>query len=471
MKTAIRKHLADFLAIIALFIIALGTTAYILANQRVRFPLVQKPVHRLKVELPNAQAVTPGQGQTVRVAGVEVGLIGKVQLEDGVAVVDIAIEPKYKDLITDEATALLRAKTGVKDMFLEVDPGDGKPLKEQSRIPVVNTQEDVDPDEVLGALDHDTRDYLKLLITGAGKGLRGRGTDLQETFARLGPLHRDLERVSSAIARRRANLRRLIHNYGLLTAELGRNDRDITRLVSASQDVFEAFASEDDNISEAVRRLPGALGTTAGTLTKVDRLADVMRPSLESLRPAFRELDDANRETIPLLREGTPILRDQVRPFARAARPFTRDLGRGARGLNAGAPALIKTFRGLNRLFNIGAYNANGAEPLTGDLQRDRARDEGYLYWLGWTAQNTVSMFSTSDANGPYRRFTVVGVSCSVFRAMVEGVTHQMPEELHHELEELGGLLPPELLPTANPVSDPGAFLEDLLANARLCNK
>ena len=39
----------------------------------------------LKVELPNAQAVQPGQGQTVRVAGVEIGEIGKVELEDGKA--------------------------------------------------------------------------------------------------------------------------------------------------------------------------------------------------------------------------------------------------------------------------------------------------------------------------------------------------------------------------------------------------
>jgi phospholipid/cholesterol/gamma-HCH transport system substrate-binding protein len=220
-----------------------------------------------------------------------------------------------------------------------------------------------------------------------------------------------------------------------------------------------------------VRRLPGALSTTATTLGKVDTLADTMRPSLESLRPAFRQLDEANAETIPLLREGTPILRDEVRPFARAARPFTRDLGRGARGLNAGAPALRRTFKGLNRLFNIGAYNANGAEELTGDLSRDRARDEGYLYWLAWTAQNTVSMFSTSDANGPFRRFAVVGVSCSVFRAIAEGVTGQAPEGLQDGLEQIAGVLPPDLLPVANPVTEPGAFLEDLLAEARLCNK
>ena len=68
----------------------------------------------------------PGQGQTVRVAGIEIGQIGKVELEDGMAVVELQLEPKYEGFIKDDATALLRAKTGLKDMFLEVDPGDGE---------------------------------------------------------------------------------------------------------------------------------------------------------------------------------------------------------------------------------------------------------------------------------------------------------------------------------------------------------
>jgi phospholipid/cholesterol/gamma-HCH transport system substrate-binding protein len=416
-KTAIRKHLGDFLAIIALFVIAFGVAGVLLHNERMRFPLVEEKVFPVKVELPNAQAVTPGQGQTVRVAGVEVGLIGKVALEDGKAIVELQIEPKYKDLIKEDATALLRPKTGVKDMFLEIDPGDGKTIQANGRIRVANTLEDIDPDEFLSALDSDTRDYLRLLISGAGKGLQGRGNDLREALARLGPLHRDLARVTRAIAVRRANMRRLVHNYGLLTTELGRKDRQITRLVTTSSAVFDALASEDQNISTAVSRLPGALSQTESTLAKVDTLAQRMQPALESLRPAFRQLDEANEQVRPLAEEGTPIVKSQVRPFARAAQPFTQKFGQAGAELADAAPDLSKSFKGLNRLFNIGAYNTNGAEGLTGNLGQDRARDEGYLYWLAWTAQNTVSMFSTSDADGPFRRFYLSGLSCSSLTA------------------------------------------------------
>ena len=418
MTTAIRKHVRDFLAVIALFVLALGTAAYILSNERLRFPFVEQKPLELRVELPNAQAVTPGQGQTVRVAGVEVGQIGQVNLKDGKAVVNLEIDPKYKHLIRRDATALLRSKTGVKDMFIEVDPGDGPPLGGGQTIRIENTAPDTNPDEFLSALDADTRDYLRLLISGAGKGLKGRGSDLQETFARFGPLHRDLARVSGAVAKRRHNLRRLIHNYGILVRELGSKDRQLTTLVGASNRVFEAFASQNQNISQAVSELPGTLRQTQRTLTKLDPYARELGPTLDQLRPAVRAIDPANRASLPLFREGEPILRKQVRPFTRIATPYFHDLGQAARHLAKAGPELDKTFLGLNRLFDIGAYNKNGAQGLSGNLATDRARDEGYLYWLAWVAQNTNSAFDAQDANGPFRRVSLGGINCAILPSL-----------------------------------------------------
>jgi phospholipid/cholesterol/gamma-HCH transport system substrate-binding protein len=420
MMRTLRKHLGDFLAILALLVLGLGVGTYILSNQRLRFPLIQQKPYTIKVELPDAQAVQPGQGQTVRTAGVEIGQIGKVELKDGKALVNMELEPKYKGYIKQNATVLLRTKTGLKDMFLEVDPGTGKAVPENGVIESANTAPDIDPDEVLSALDRDSRDYLKLLVSGAGKGLKGRGSDLQETFARLGPLNRDLAKVTKSVARRRSNLRSLVHNYGLLTQELGTKDRDIVRLVRSSNQVFEAFASDDAQISDTVRRLPGTLNTTSNTLSKVDTLSQRLGPALESLRPAFRQLDTANRQVLPLVREAAPEIKNQIRPFARASIPFTRDLGTAARDLSTATPDLVTSFSKLNRLFNIGAFNPNGAEGLTGNNQADRNRQEGYLYWLAWLGQNTVSLFSTSDAQGPIRRIATGGINCSILTA--EGV-------------------------------------------------
>jgi phospholipid/cholesterol/gamma-HCH transport system substrate-binding protein len=416
-KKALKDHLGDFVAIIALVLLASGVGGYVLSNQRLRFPLIQQKPYVVKVQFDDAQAVQPGQGQTVRTAGVEIGQIGKVTLKDGKALVEMQLKHEYKGYIKRDATALLRTKTGLKDMFIEVDPGKGKSVPENGTIPAANTAPDTDPDEILSALDSDSRDYLKLLISGAGKGLRNRGSDLQETFARLGPTTRDLARLNTAVALRRKNLKHLINRYGLLTQELGTKDRDIVRLVRSSNDVFEALAAEDGNISSTVSKLPGTLNQTQSTLSKVDTFSQRLTPALNALRPPIRKLDPANKAVLPLAREGTPEIRDQIRPFTRVATPFIKNLGTGTANLNKASPNLTLSFNKLNRLFNIGAYNPGGAEGLTGDANKDRNRQEGYLYWLAWTAQNTNSLFSTGDAQGPLRRVTLGGINCAIFTA------------------------------------------------------
>ena len=106
--------------------------------------------YEVEAELPTAQAVVPGQGQTVNVAGVKVGEVGEVKLENGRAVVTMQIQDEYKPIYKD-ATILLRPKTGLKDMILALDPGTeaAGEMDEGGRVTVGNTLPDVNPDEVL----------------------------------------------------------------------------------------------------------------------------------------------------------------------------------------------------------------------------------------------------------------------------------------------------------------------------------
>ena len=429
MKLAIRKHWMDFLAIAGLALLGMGVTVYLLSQQDFRFPLVEATPKKIEIELANAQAVQPGQGQTVRVAGVEVGRIADVQVEDGTAVVTLEIKPEYDTLIRRDATALLRPKTALKDMFVEVDPGRGKPVGEGGRITVANSLPDINPDEIYSALDADTRPYLKLLVAGAGKGLDGRGDDLREVFRRFEPIHRDLARVTRASAHRRTALKRLIHDYGLLMTEVGSHPQELRRLVTASRVVFDELADEETAISESVARLPGSLRASERALANVREFAPVLRSSLESLRPPIRKLDETNEAVIPFLRETMPVIRDEIRPFVRTARPWTDDLRLAARGTAKAMPDLRRSFGELNRFFNIGAFNPGGAEGLDGkSISQQRQREEGLLYWLAWTAQNGSSLFSTADGQGPFRRVTICGVPAAVLEGIVEGIVGDISE-------------------------------------------
>jgi phospholipid/cholesterol/gamma-HCH transport system substrate-binding protein len=424
MKRAITSHLRDFVAIIALVAVAVGAGGYILSNQRLRFPFVEEKPFAVWVELQNAQAVTPGQGQTVRVSGMRVGDIGEVKLREGRALVRMDLDQKHKTLVRRDATVLLRPRTGLKDMFLQLDPGSPTQpaLKENDTIPISRSAPDVNPDEILAMLDADTRDYLKLLISGAGKGLRGRSDDLREVFRRLGPLHRDIARLNRLVATRRRNLQRMIHNFGSTMERLGREDEALSELVTSSSAVFDRLAEQDQQISLAVRRLPSALSQTEATLRRVRELGEVAGPAFAALRPAVRQIDETNRELLPTAVQSEPVVRTQIRPLVRVAQPYVRTLRPAARNLGNAQPDLRESFYELNRFFNQLAYNPNGREALTGNAARDLSRDEGFLFWLGWIAHNTTSLISTSDAQGPFRR-SMVALSCTT----INGLSTQQP--------------------------------------------
>src|SRR5258708_10975120 len=190
MKRAIKTHPVDFVAIIVLIVLAAVVSGYILSHERLSWPW--SSTYTLNAEFQTGQAVTPGQGQTVRISGVQVGEVGNVTLKNGIAFVSLNIDPKFSHLIHTNATALLRPKTGLKDMFIEVNPGSNNaPVAQQAyTIPVSATNPDINPEQILASLAADTRSYLDLLVNGAGQGLQGKGgSELARLLQRFLPTH------------------------------------------------------------------------------------------------------------------------------------------------------------------------------------------------------------------------------------------------------------------------------------------
>jgi phospholipid/cholesterol/gamma-HCH transport system substrate-binding protein len=399
-RTAIRKHLRDFVAVAALLVIGLAVTVYILEEQRLRIPVFEEKPFELKAQFDTAQAVVPGQGQSIRVAGVKVGDVSDVELVDGKGVVTFEIERKYLPIYKD-ATILMRPTTALKDMFFELDPGTkaAGSYEEGDTIPAANTAPDVNLDEILGALDGDSQAYLKLLLVGAGHGLDGRDEQLGKLLGGLGPINRDFARLNRLVSQRRQNLANLIHNLDLLTNRVGMSDDDLTQLVGSANGALAPIAEQDPSVQRALAELPGTLTQARSTLDQTARFAEVLGPTFDSLRPFARNLEPMNTAVKRLSTDATPVLRDEIRPFVRAARKPVDDLDRAAGEYSAAAPRLSVVTDKVNRLANMASHNPNGAEPAGAPH-----RDEGYLYWAAWLGHNGNTVFSAGDGNGFYRR-------------------------------------------------------------------
>jgi phospholipid/cholesterol/gamma-HCH transport system substrate-binding protein len=426
----------DVVAVAVLAVLAAVVTAYIVQEQRLRIPILEERPFELKAEFETAQAVVPGQGQTIRVAGVRVGDVVEVEVVDGAGVVTFAIDREYLPIYQD-ATILMRPYTGLKDMFFQLDPGtkNAGEYEEGEVIPMANTAPDVNFHDILSALDSETRSYLRLLLVGAGKGLENRDRELARVLGKLGPINRDLAKMNRAVASRKDELARFTHNMNLLTTRVGEAEDELARLVSSGSQYLGRIAAEDPDIRRVLALLPETLTEGRRALISMRRLATVMGPAFEELRPFARNLEGFNESNQRFGETVTPIIRDELRPFVQEARARVPDIRRGATRFAAATPRLASAFGKLNRLANMAAHNPGEAQPSGA-----AGRDEGYLYWFSWLGHNTSHLFSSADGNGFYRRVYLT-MGCDQANAIV---SNPLPP-LETATQALTGLTDPVL--------------------------
>ena len=415
MKKMILAQLKAAVSLALLMLIGIAVGSYILSNQRINppswVPIVGKDEFILRAQLTSVQGVLPGQGQAVTISGVRVGQIGSVELVDGAAIARLRIEKRFSHRIYPDATVLLRPKTPLKDMVAELDPGTpraGAALKSDALLRTDQTAPDVNLEEVLSALDRDSRDYLNLLVTDAGQAFaKGGGDDLAEVFRHFEPLSRNVAKASRLVARRRARLERLVGNLSTLSTELGARDQELVRFIRGSEGVFRRFAAQTDRLEETVELLPSTLERSGAALDKVGTLGRTLAGAATELGPTARSLAPTLRDVEPFLRRTTPVFREQIRPFARAAQPTTRKLGPATGQLAEATPHLETLTDVLNAIVNELAYKPPGKG----------ADDNSFLFYVPWASHNTNSVLSAQDGIGPIRR-SVVLVSCTSLQVL-----------------------------------------------------
>jgi phospholipid/cholesterol/gamma-HCH transport system substrate-binding protein len=421
-KRAINVHRRDFTAILALLVAAIGVTAYILLHQPA-FTFGRSYYH-VSAEFQTAAAVTAGQGQSVDVAGVQVGEVAGVKLRNGQAVVDMNIDTRYAPIYRD-ATLLLRPRTPLKDMYLALDPGTraAGAIPNGGQLTSAATNPDVNFEEILSALDSDTRNYLLLLLGGGAQAFHdGNATGpapspaavaaLRGDFQRFAPLNRETSRLTHLLVARRLNIRRSIHNLGVVTGAIGQVGGQLTSLVRTSDTNFSAISSQDAQLNDALTLLPGTLEQTTQTLGKAQTFANQSTIALSGLQPFARALAPALKAAQPLFRDTTSVIQNQLRPFAVAVQPVARVLAPAAEALAQATPPLTRAIGVLNVLFNELAYQPHG--------------QPGYLFWASWLSHIADSLTSRQDAQGAMLHGAFLG-TCGQLNLFEVGLVNSDP--------------------------------------------
>jgi len=407
MLLQIRRYARSFAILVALAVVGTACGFYIVLRQRLPNPLLS--FYPVNGAFASAAAVVPALGEPVNVAGVRVGEITGVSLKEGQGIVRMRIDPSKLKRLYGDAHADLVPNTPLKDMQINISPGHAAAgvLAHGATIPVAQTTSPLDADEVLSALDTDTRTWLVSLISALDQGTAGRGQDLRRLLQALGPTTTQLRELGDLLAARRGQLARIVHNFGALNRTVSQNDAQLRTVVQAGDKSIQALASQDVALRGAIRQLPGTLHTTRKALVDLGGLANALGPTARALIPTAHRLPTTLRDTQTLLQGAAVLPLSKIRPFVAAVLPLAKTLPVLASDLRTEIPALLASFKVLAYSSNEFAYNPGGKNP-------------GFLYWFAWFAHNADSFISNSDANGPVWR-TLVLSTCPQLQSLTVG--------------------------------------------------
>ena len=413
--TAIRKHLERLRRRSSALVAdrRRRRRGYILDHQRLRFPFVEaKPFDAEgRVHDRAGGHAGPGPDRARRPASAS-ATSASVELHDGRALVTIDIDPKYKDLVHTDATALLRPKTGLKDMFVELDPGTDERAGAPSGLhdPGLARRCPTSTPTRSSPRSTPTRaTTCSCWSTAPARACKGRGDDLARGLA---PLRADAPRPRARQRRRSPQRRAQPAPRSITLAQRAqrrarrprRRARAARRL--ARRRVFRAFASEEQqHLRAPCSELPGRAARrrrdTLGKVAALRRRCSARRrraaPGGARARPGQRRGRARSRA------RRRRILRNEIRPFVREARPLVRDLRPPSTNLAEATPDLTRVVRRAQPP----PQHARATTPTAARARTTPTATRATCSGSPGSATTAIELFSTSDANGTFRPITV----------------------------------------------------------------
>jgi phospholipid/cholesterol/gamma-HCH transport system substrate-binding protein len=251
-------------------------------------------------------------GADVRVAGVAVGSVTSVDADHERGQVVVAFEVDRGVRLGPDTTAEIAAATLLGGYYLRLDGPVAEPYledlpddDERRRIPLDRTQGPTSLNRVLA----DTTDTVSAIDFDAANEVLGQLAGAAERNVDVLPqLIDDFTVISTAIAARGAELRRLTDNAGRLTATLAARDTELAALVEGSGRLLEQLAARREELSTLLSDGSAAVGELSGVLVEqrdaIDAAitnVDVITSRLAGTLPDLNQVLTQARLLFPLL--------------------------------------------------------------------------------------------------------------------------------------------------------------------------
>jgi phospholipid/cholesterol/gamma-HCH transport system substrate-binding protein len=404
---------------------------------------------RVKAVFENANNVRPNS--PVRIAGVNIGKVKSVRAYKGgdgnAAVVTMEIDqaglPIHKD-----ATMKVRPRIFLEgNEFVDLSPGtpSAPTISDGDTLPMTQTAAPVQFDQILTALQSDTREDLKRLLEGYGTALTYQPTAADdvtqdpavkgETAAKAlndsiddapGAL-RNVSIVNNAILGLQTHdLSGLVDNTGKVTRALARNEQSLKDFVTNFNTTMASLASRQSDLKQTIALLGPTLEHTNAALTHLDASFPNTRAFAKEILPGVKETPATIDAALPWIAQARKLLGPaELGGLTKELKPTTVDLARLVDG----------TLTALPQADLVSQCVTHTILP-TGDIKisdgQFTSNEENYKEF--WYAMVGLAGESQNfDGNGHYVRFAVGGGSQTLSTGKYGGAAG---EQLHSHVNE-----------------------------------
>jgi phospholipid/cholesterol/gamma-HCH transport system substrate-binding protein len=305
---------------------------------------------RVKAVFPSANSIR--KNSPVRIAGVNVGKVKKIERQDGTDAAVVTMEIANKGLpIHKDATVKIRPRIFLEgNFFVDMQPGTpGAPtLGDGDTLPISQASTPVQLDQVLTALQQDTRQQLQSLLDNYGKALTAKPTPEQDSqqdpsvrgltaaqainksYRYGGPAFKNTAIVNDAfLGSEPHDLSQLIDGLNNVTKGLDRNEGALKDLITNFNTTMASFASHDGDLRQTIHLLAPTLDNAGKALTSLNASFPNTRAFAREILPGVRETPATIDAAFPWIAQTRKLLGpDELKGVADELSPATRDLAK-----------------------------------------------------------------------------------------------------------------------------------------------
>jgi phospholipid/cholesterol/gamma-HCH transport system substrate-binding protein len=401
-----------------IFILILTIGPYLAFTKHVPFTS-----HGYEVKATFSNSANVALNSPVRIAGVDVGKVISTSRDGDNTEVTFTVEGSGRP-IHDDAFAAIRPRIFLEgNFFIELDPGSPSAPEMDSggTIPVTRTSTAVQIDEVLSALQSPVRADLGRLLESYGTALTHEPTAeedrtqlpevkgktgaeaLNGAFKYGGDAGRYSSQVTNALlGRQQRDLARLVSSAGRAFGAFASRQRDLQGLIDNFNIFTGALAAQSTNLSTTIHLLAPTLRITHASLVSLNRTLPPLRTFAIELRPAVAELPGLISASKPFLAQVRPLL------SGKEGGGTARLLAESTPGLAGAAQASKRTT--LPQLNQLSLCTSKVMVPTGNQVINDQfsTGQPNYREFL-YNLVNFVGMTQNYDGNGPYSRAQVGG--------------------------------------------------------------